>query len=90
MTIHVIHYYDEPDGLELVDVDYQCSRSCMLDQLADDYAIGDGAEHAGSLNLPADGSISWGAGPCGSETDYNVYCSNCGDLLWHGLESGSR
>jgi hypothetical protein len=69
MTIHVIHYYDEPDGLELVDVDYQCSRSCMLDQLADDYAIGDGAEHAGSLN---------------------VYCSNCGDLLWHGLESGSR
>ena len=26
------------------------------------------------------------AWPCGSETDYDVYCSNCDELLWRGLE----
>ena len=27
--------------------------------------------------------------PCGSETDYNVYCAedSCQQLLWHGLNS---
>lgn len=28
--------------------------------------------------------------PCGSETDYDVYCSNCNELLWRGLEYANR
>ena len=24
--------------------------------------------------------------PCGSETDYDVYCASCNELLWHGTE----
>ena len=27
-----------------------------------------------------------GAYPCGTETDYDVHCGNCGDLIWEGLE----
>lgn len=28
-----------------------------------------------------------GGYPCGNETDYNVYCDNCNDLLWKGLNN---
>lgn len=30
--------------------------------------------------------IEYGGWPGGSETDYAVYCSGCGTLLWHGLQ----
>jgi hypothetical protein len=34
------------------------------------------------------GRDSYGsAWPGGMETDYDVHCHNCGDLMWHGLES---
>ena len=26
------------------------------------------------------------AWPGGDETDYDVYCHNCKDLIWHGLQ----
>jgi hypothetical protein len=86
MSTHVVSYCAEPDGRELVDVDYQCSRTCMLDtfHIAAGFPTSD---LAGTVNLPDGGSVSWGVWPCGSETDYDVYCSGCGVLLWHGLES---
>jgi hypothetical protein len=27
------------------------------------------------------------AWPGGMETDYDVHCENCNDLMWHGLEA---
>lgn len=84
MTVHCVSYYEEPNGFELIEVDYQCSAACMRSTLEREVNV-TGAAPAGSLNLD-DGSVSWGAYPCGEETDYDVYCSACGDLLWHGLE----
>ena len=85
MGIHTVMYYEEPDGMELVDIDYQCSRSCMLDTVWQ-HVGAPVTEYVGQLNI-ADGntSVSWGAWPGGSETDYAVYCSGCGELLWEGM-----
>lgn len=30
------------------------------------------------------------AWPCNVETDYTVYCSCCGDILWHALSCWSQ
>jgi hypothetical protein len=34
MPTHCVSYHQEPDGAELVDIDYQCGYSCMIDTLA--------------------------------------------------------
>lgn len=84
MATHTVHYHNEPDGMELVDIDYQCSRACMMDTLT---AAGQTVtESAGMMNLSDGGSISWGAWPGGAETDYAVYCSACECKLWNGLQ----
>jgi hypothetical protein len=83
MSIHAVSYYEKPDCLELVDVAYQCSWQCMDAQLQEDGIHT--ADIAGERNTD-EGSMSWGAWPCGSETDYDVYCSQCETLLWHGLD----
>ena len=87
MGIHTVMYYDEPDACELVEIDYQCSRSCMIDTLAREDITVDDPSIAGTINGEGEnaGSISWGAWPGGSETDYAVYCSGCGELLWEGM-----
>jgi len=85
MAIHTVHYHDEPDGMELVDIDYQCSRACMVATIAAETGQ-TVTESAGMMNLSDGGSISWGAWPGGAETDYAVYCSGCGDHLWDGLQ----
>jgi hypothetical protein len=87
-----VSYYDQPDGFELVDVDYQCSISCMIATLAElpyATAIRIDPGMAGTANLPLNGSVSWGAWPCGEETGADVFCSGCRELLWHGLEEDS-
>lgn len=88
MGIHAVSYYDEPDTHELVDVDYQCSYFCMTETLEkSDVGISLDTTNAGSVNTNDGGSISWGAWPCGEETDYDVHCSSCETLLWRGLQS---
>lgn len=90
MTTCVIYYYDEPGERELTAVDYQCSTLCMRDTLAE-CGIKT-IEPAGTLNV-ADaedvaggaGSVGWGECPGGAETQSEVRCSGCGELLWHGL-----
>lgn len=83
MGTHVVSYYDEPDAMELVDIDYQCSASCMRGTLLENGVRN--AEPAGTCNDREGGSISWGAWPGGAETDYAVFCSGCGDKLWDGM-----
>src|SRR5271167_2705813 len=84
MGIHAVMYYEEPNGQELVDIDYQCGVDCMDETLIKHWVHT--AAICGTRDT-AQGSISWGAWPCGSETDYDVYCSGCGDLLWKGMNS---
>jgi hypothetical protein len=85
MGIHAIYYYEEPEQRELVDIEYQCSALCMRDELEqiDDTLT----DSVGDANLPNNRSISWGATPGGSETDYDVHCSSCKELLWRGLSA---
>lgn len=85
MHIHCVTYYEECDALELVDVDYQCSRGCMMSTIERETGH-TGLDTAGTLNLADGGSISWGAWPGGAETDYAVYCSACECKLWDGLQ----
>lgn len=33
------------------------------------------------------GNVGVGAYPCGSETDYDVFCDHCANKLWEGLEN---
>jgi hypothetical protein len=87
MTTCAVSYYTEPDQRELVDIDYQCSVECMLSTIERETGLRP-TEFAGEANLPTDeGSISWGRWPGGAETDYDVHCSTCEDLLWRGLSS---
>jgi hypothetical protein len=85
MTIHAVSYYTNPNTVNLMDIDYQCSWHCMDAQLIENGIHT--ADIANYRNVDYGGSISWGAYPCGSETDYDVYCSQCGDLLWYGMSS---
>jgi hypothetical protein len=82
MRVHCVSYYDGPDATELVDVEYQCSYGCMVDTLAGEGIVPEFP--AGVVNQGA-ASVSWGAWPCGTETDYDVHCSGCGALLWKAL-----
>ena len=71
--------FEDNDG-DLADVEYQCSPLCMFGRL-EQMTIVHAGNYAGEL-----GPVSWGGCPGGAETDYDVYCSTCGSLLWEGLE----
>ena len=71
MHIHAISKNDSQG--DTVDMEYQCGTNCMETRLKE---LDDGQE---PYNYEA------GAWPCGSETDHDVYCSNCNTLLWYGL-----
>jgi hypothetical protein len=86
MTTCVVNYYDEPDQRELVEIDYQCSVLCMKETLEREANVS-GFDVAGELNLPDGGSVDWGTCPGGAETQEDVHCSACGDLLWQGLST---
>lgn len=87
MPIHCVSYYEGRDGQELVDIDYQCSRACMMSTIERETGL-TGLADAGTVNLSSEdgGSISWGAHPCGEETNHAVYCSTCEERLWDGLQ----
>jgi hypothetical protein len=95
MSIHAIHYSevndfgDGPEEGDLVDISYQCSYSCMLAELMRESGLSgvDLPDGRAGIVIPAgsDTAYSYGGFPCGSETDYDVYCGNCGSHLWHGL-----
>ena len=81
MQIHTVQYKDSLG--DLVEVDYQCSADCMLATLRSvEIRM---VKLADKSYDPRLNGVSWGAWPGGSETDYDVHCSNCGELLWHGL-----
>ena len=88
MTIHVIHWEDTTG--DLVDIDYQCSWACMVEQLDNVDAIRELPTTAGDFTTPTGVQGSYGAWPCGDETDYDVYCSNCEALLWKGLDNDTQ
>lgn len=71
MRIHVIHYNDKDTG-DVQDIHYQCSAVCMRDELAQPLGFWDRT------------SGGWSGG---TETNWDTFCSNCGVLLWKGLES---
>jgi len=80
--IHTIHY---SDGLgDVMDVDYFCGHICMahlLHEMGADFK----SHTAGMWKDPDSGvEISYGGWPC--ETDYDVYCATCKDLLWNGID----
>lgn len=90
MRIHSVSYYEAPDCEEMFDITYQCSFFCMDQELAGaGIHVTKETPYAGQANMKF-GSVSWGGHPCGDETDYDVYCSQCGELLWHGLESVAK
>lgn len=73
-----------PNG-DLIDQDWFCCQTCLYESLEDRSITPTPAgEHHYGTGL---GSIDWGAYPCGTETDYNVYCSNCSTLMWYGLDN---
>lgn len=80
MTTCMVSYNDQEGSL--VEVEYQCSEMCMYEQLKKlpDYKLG------GRIDRYDGTSIDYGTWPCGSETDYDVHCSNCEQLLWKGLQ----
>lgn len=83
MPTCVINYFAEPDERELTDVSYQCSTLCMFEELR---GVGLAEPNlAGEANLSDGGSIGWGTNPGGSETQSDVRCSVCDELLWRGL-----
>lgn len=82
MRVHVTGWNDETG--DLVEVDYQCSASCMYETLRREGIHT--AQIAGSAPHPEGGSVGFGGCPGGSETDYPVHCSACGVKLWCGTE----
>lgn len=89
MSIHVIDF-NAPNG-DIVDREYLCSADCQyltMIGLANSDTAWRGLipeYHAGTQRAGNGDSIEYGAWPCGEETDYDVWCANCGDFLWHGL-----
>lgn len=81
----VIHYNDARG--DIVDEEWFDSYSCMverLDVLTSERCHNDAGTHV----FPDGTSIEWGAWPCGTETDYNVYCATCGDLMVEDFNNG--
>lgn len=83
MTTCVVNIYSEPGQHELDDTLYQCSIMCMRSAVETESGLRD-IEDAGEADTD-DGSISWGRLPGGAETQSDVHCSTCEDLLWRGL-----
>jgi hypothetical protein len=86
MRIHCIQWHDPLQGWaagDVIDIDYQCSAGCMFATMAE--ADIDVSDLALAGTIP--GRCSFGGLPGGSETDHDVYCSNCEQLLWRGLQS---
>jgi hypothetical protein len=83
MTTCVVNIYSEPGQRELAEVLYQCSVMCMRSAVETESGLRD-IEDAGEANVEH-GSISWGRMPGGAETQSDVHCSICEDLLWRGL-----
>ena len=75
--IHVIHYEDK-DG-NVYDVEYFCCKLCLQNTLT----------HfpPSMLRIENGGRISYGACPGGAETNDDVHCPECGELLWKGLRT---
>lgn len=100
MTIHAISYYSEYDqengAHKLREVEYTCSYRCMMETLE---VLRD-LEQVPAIDNDSKGLLVWystkpfpphvveyGAWPGVVETNYDVYCANCGVKLWKGLES---
>lgn len=96
MTVTIIYERVLPDGTpyETTDVDYCCGWWCASDALRKAFDTVPGyvdemvtRQMAGSWHaLDDDTGLSWGK-TYGGETDYDMYCAGCGDLLWVGLET---
>ncbi|RLC75313.1 MAG: hypothetical protein DRI61_15100 [Chloroflexi bacterium] len=76
--------YDNPERDNLEDVYWFCSQGCMEKYLRTTMGFVP-QEPNGATQPPSGGWVEWGAFPCGEETDSDVFCASCGDLLWKGL-----
>ncbi len=84
MTTCCVSYYESTNCENLVDIDWCCSLGCQ-----DDILRGLGV-HSAAITDQRDlehGSISWGPYPGGEETDDDVHCAACEDLMWEGLQT---
>lgn len=63
-------YIEDEEG-NLIDVDWYCSAFCFNEAMQDQEKDKDSYGHAY---------------PCGVETEEDVYCDNCKDLLWSGYK----
>lgn len=84
-AIHSVSIYEQPTCQTLVDVVWCDSAWCMGSVLDEFRIYTDEAGIAGQRNTD-NGSISWGPYPGGEETDYDVYCGGCDELMWEGLQ----
>ena len=86
MSIHLITICEEPDGMEIIDLIWCCSQGCMFEELAKFDLVSEPEELADIINLKSGGSVSYGAFPCGEESDSDTYCGHCEELISRGLE----
>lgn len=88
MATYCLHIYEEKDQQELIDEVWFDHSSCLCEFLAKEFPKIDQSDDF-DLNSSANlekGSISWGNWPGGVETEEDVYCETCKELMWHGLE----
>lgn len=83
MPTYVLNFYREPDATELEDVQYACCAMCMLDAVV--AATGKLPDDEAGERRVGTGSVSWGQMPGGEETQSDVFCTTCEDLMWRGL-----
>lgn len=86
MSTCSISFYNHPTCETLVDILWFDSYNCLDKVLQGRFNVHT-ADIAGDCNLNNGGSVSWGYHPGGEETDYDVYCEECGELIWFGLQT---
>ena len=79
MTTCRIDWYDEKGNV--LDIAYIDSITCMYEMFAGEDLWPD--DIAGTITYP-EGSVDYGPWPGGDETDHDVHCATCGQLMWRG------
>ncbi len=88
MSIHALSFEDEDGSLE--DIAYTCSQMCQVELMRTSGVPEEDIEKQAQGLAGSCPGFSYGKMPGGEETDFDVNCANCGDLLWHGLQTPEK
>lgn len=90
MAVYQLDY--EAENGDLLDLEYFDSWDCLARRLEDlgvPYEAVDSSGQWSFVTARGTRRFVWGR-TWASETDYNVYCGTCEDLMWRGLQEGGE